>query len=159
MHIFTVLPQVRNLTGRRASGRQNENARSSERTFLYSLNAEGPAGIVIDLNDNPADNCRSFGWGEPGLGLIDHPGHDFLNAAADNTLVWSAHTDITDEGTAAQHTLIGGLHMGMRADHGADPLPVTVEEQLFLTGGFRMQVHQDDISLYFRQDPVHGRKR
>ncbi len=68
-----------------------------------------------------------------------------LDLAADDRLQRAAHAGIALVGGApGQHALVGGGHMGVRADDGGDFAVEVPAHGHFFTGGLGVEVHEDD---------------
>src|SRR5262249_9260419 len=77
-------------------------------------------------------------------------------------LRWAAHTGIAEEGSAFWENLfVGGLRMGVSADHRAYPAIKKPAHCDFLARRFRVHVDEDDRSFHpkTRDFLVHDKKR
>ena len=106
MHIFTVLPQVRNRTGRRASGRQNENTKSIALRLDYGpfsyYTGGDVAGSLRDTDGNPVNIEVMVGQacGKVDVCKTNHHAYkdamkeDFIKAIEENFVVEKKGADI-----------------------------------------------------------------
>ena len=71
-----------------------------------------------------------------------------VDPEADDRLVGPGHADVAEEGGALrQHALVGGRHVGVGADHRADPAVEIEAQRLLLAGRLGVEVDEDHLHL------------
>ena len=87
--------------------------------------------------------------------------HDAIDPPAEDAFVGAGHADVALKGRAAREDLlVGGGHVGVRAQNGANAPVQMPAHQLLVTGGFGVKVDQDhaDIGRQGGQHAVGGRE-
>src|SRR5687767_12322676 len=104
--------------------------------------------VRVEGDDGAVQRGRALGRLEARRHLAEEALHDDLAIDADDALRRARHAEVGDVGGApGQHALVGGLHVAVRADHGADAAVEVPAHCLRLAGRLAVHVDQDDRRL------------
>lgn len=131
-------------------------------TEIQAFDGAGATGRFLDIKENGVHLDVALGDGEADRERVVEALDNWAPLHADDAAVRARHANVRDVGRAAwKDAIIGGLHMGVRAENGGDfAIEIPTHGQLF-GGGFGVHVEDDylDVRREFGEFAFEGAKR